>query len=84
VNAISAYIELGDIRSNKDYYYLTQKKRRMAIAISVAIYSLCNGLEIRNIDTPYIPKGKKIEFDKYINKNGNSYFINLQVKDSDK
>ena len=56
----------------------------MAIAISVAIYSLCNGLEIRNIDTAYIPKGKKIEFDKYINKNGNSYFINLQEKDSDK
>jgi N-acetylmuramoyl-L-alanine amidase len=84
VNAISAYIELGDIRSNKDYYYLTQKKRRTAIAISVAIYSLCNGLEIRNIDTAYIPKGKKIEFDKYINKNGNSYFINLQEKDSDK
>ena len=58
--------------------------KAVAFAISVAIYSLCNGLEIRNIDTAYIPKGKKIEFDKYINKNGNSYFINLQEKDSDK
>jgi hypothetical protein len=84
INAISAYIELGDIRSNKDIYYLTQKKKRTAIAISVAIYSLFNGLEIRKIETPYIPKGKKIEFDKYIYKNGKSYFTNIQEKDLDK
>ncbi len=84
INAISAYIELGDIRSNKDIYYLTQKKKRTAIAISVAIYSLFNGLEIRKIETPYIPKGKKIEFDKYIYKNGKSYFTNTQDKDFEK
>lgn len=84
INAISAYIELGDIRSNKDIYYLTQKKKRTAIAISVAIYSLFNGLEIRKIETPYTPKGKKIEFDKYIYKNGKSYFTNIQDKDFDK
>jgi len=84
VNAISAYLEIGDIRSNKDIYFLTQKRKKTAISIAVGIYSLCNGLEIRKNDSPYIPKGKRLEFEKYINKNGKSYFLNLQEKESEK
>jgi N-acetylmuramoyl-L-alanine amidase len=84
VNAISAYLEIGDIRSTRDIYFLTQKRKKTAISLAVGIYSLCNGLEIRKNDSPYIPKGKRLEFEKYVNKDGKSYFINLQEKESEK
>ena len=84
VNALSAYLELGDIKSDKDMYFLTIKKRKTAIAIAVGIYSLCQGLEIKKIDSPYHPRGKRLEFEKYIYKNGNSYFKDVTKRDLEK
>jgi hypothetical protein len=74
VNAICAYLELGDIAIDRDIYYLTAKRKRMAIGIAVGIYSLFQGLEPKIIETPYIPIGKKIDFSKYITNTDNIYF----------
>lgn len=74
INAISAYLELGDIRSDRDMYFLTNKKKKVAICLAVGIYSLFQGLEIKDQDFKYIPKGNRIEFEKYITKTGVSYF----------
>jgi hypothetical protein len=82
INAISAYLELGDIRSEKDIYFLTKKKKKIAVALAVGIYSLFQGLEVKELDFPYIPKGKRIIFEKYVTKTGESYFqdvINYEV-----
>lgn len=74
INAISAFLELGDISHNKDMYFMTKKRKRVAVCIAVGIYSLFHGLEIRPRDYPYIPKGNKIDFNKYKNRKGISHF----------
>jgi hypothetical protein len=74
INAISAYIELGDIRSERDIYFLTKKKKKIAVALAVGIYSLFQGLEIKEKEYQFIPKGKRLEFEKYVTKTGESYF----------
>ncbi|MBK8393891.1 MAG: N-acetylmuramoyl-L-alanine amidase [Leptospiraceae bacterium] len=74
INAISAYLELGEITSDKDMYFVTAKKKKTAICLAVGIYSLFNGLELRPMDSPYTPKGKRIDFEKYIGRTGQSYF----------
>ncbi|HMV43757.1 MAG TPA: N-acetylmuramoyl-L-alanine amidase [Leptospiraceae bacterium] len=74
INAISAYLELGEITSDRDMYFVTTKKRKTAICLAVGIYSLFNGLEIKQMETLYTPKGKRIDFEKYIGSTGQSYF----------
>jgi|JI9StandDraft_1071089.scaffolds.fasta_scaffold02054_9 hypothetical protein len=74
VNAISAYLELGEITSDRDMYFVTTKKRKTAICLAVGIYSLFNGLELRPIETLYTPKGRRIDFEKYVGSTGLSYF----------
>lgn len=83
VNAISAYLELGNIRNTKDMYFLTKKKKKVAISLAVGIFSLFHGLEVKEKDYPYIPVGKRIEFETYVTKSGESYFedvINFEEK----
>ncbi|MDX1957916.1 MAG: N-acetylmuramoyl-L-alanine amidase [Leptospiraceae bacterium] len=74
INAISAYLELGDIRSDRDIYYLTNKKRKVAVCIAVGIYSLLHGLKVKTIESTHIPVGEKLELGKYITKSGSNYF----------
>lgn len=74
INAISGYLELGEITSDKDMYFLTSKKKRVAISLAVGIYSLFHGLELKSSKSNYTPKGKRIEFEKYIGTTGQSYF----------
>ncbi len=76
INSISAYLELGEIRSDRDIYFLKHKKKKMSVCIAVGIYSLLNGLEVRSKqDFPYIPKGKKLDLGKYITEKGTYYFM---------
>ena len=55
-------------------YFVTAKKKKTAICLAVGIYSLFNGLELRPIETLYTPKGKRIDFEKYVGSTGQSYF----------
>ncbi|MCE9499839.1 MAG: N-acetylmuramoyl-L-alanine amidase [Leptospira sp.] len=74
INAISAYLELGDIKRNSDMFLLTRRKKETAISLAVGIYSLFRGLHIKKADMPFIPKGKKLGFEKYEKIEGKNYF----------
>jgi hypothetical protein len=74
VNAISAYIELGYLKNKRDRYYLTKKQDEIAEGIAAGIYSLMAGLELRDIKHKNLPRGKKLDLDKYKLPSGNSYF----------
>lgn len=74
MNAISAFLELGDITYDKDMYFMTKKRKRVAVCLAVGIYSLFYGLDIKPKDYPYVPKGSKIDFYKYSDNKGVSYF----------
>lgn len=74
INAINAYLELGDINSDRDIYFLTAKRKKIAESIAVGIYSLFQGISVSDRTIPYKPRGKKIDFDKYITKKGENYF----------
>jgi len=67
-NAICAFLEIGYINRKRDIKYLTQNKKETAISLAVGIYSLFAGLEIKKPkNMPVIPKGKKINWDRYEN-----------------
>ncbi|MEM7179845.1 MAG: N-acetylmuramoyl-L-alanine amidase [Spirochaetota bacterium] len=73
-NAITAFLELGDIYSDRDMYFMVAKRKKVAEAIAVGIYSLFYGLQVSQKEIRYAPRGKKIDFNKYITKNGENYF----------
>ena len=74
INAINAFLELGDIHSDRDMYFVIAKRKKVAEAIAVGIYSLFHGLQLNQKEIRYAPRGKKIDFNKYITKNGENYF----------
>ena len=73
-NAISAYLEIAFINSAIDRRNLQRHKREMAEAISVGIYSLYAGLELIKNKSPYIPRGNKLDFEKYRKYSRGNYF----------
>ncbi len=67
-NAICAFLEIGFINKKEDIALLTQKRRTVAESLAVGIYSLAVGLKVKKDKAlPYLPKGKKIEWEKYGN-----------------
>lgn len=74
VNAVAAFIELGSVANNRHRYLFTQKQNEIAEGIAVGIYSLLGGISLKKNSFPYLPKGKRIEFEKYTLPNGKSYF----------
>jgi hypothetical protein len=74
LNAISAYIELGYLSVKRHRYLLSKKQDEIAEGIAAGIYSLFAGLKPKNADFRYIPKGKKIDLQKYNITNDKSYF----------
>nr|WP_245915609.1 N-acetylmuramoyl-L-alanine amidase [Leptospira johnsonii] len=74
INAISAYLEIGYIDKEKDMKILTQRRRDTAISLAVGLYSLFHGIKIKPADLPYVPKGKKIDWQRYENLKEGNYF----------
>jgi len=74
VNAINAFIELGYLNRARDRFILTRKQEVMAEGIAVGIYSLLNGLAPKNQKYRYVPRGKKLDLDKYRITEDESYF----------
>lgn len=74
VNAINAFIEIGYVRNKHFQKVLTKDQQDIAEGIAVGIYSMFTGLEVKNIDYKYKPKGKKIDLEKYMISDNLSYF----------
>jgi N-acetylmuramoyl-L-alanine amidase len=74
VNAISAYIELGYIKMPSYRHVLVEMQDDIAEGMAVGIYSLFAGLEIKESAFRFTPKGKKLDLERYKNKEGKSYF----------
>lgn len=75
VNAVSAYIELGYIKMPSYRHVLVDMQDDVAEGIAVGIYSLFTGIESKGPkDFRFSPKGRKLDFDRYKNKEGKSYF----------
>ncbi|MBN2039049.1 MAG: N-acetylmuramoyl-L-alanine amidase [Spirochaetes bacterium] len=74
VNAVTAYIELGYLKNKRDRYLFIKKQDEIAEGIAAGIYSLFSGLKPVEKNFQYLPKGKKLDLDKYDLNDGKSYF----------
>ncbi len=74
VNAINAFIELGYLNRSRDRLLLTKKQDEIAEGIAVGIFSLLTGLELKDKNYKFAPRGKAIDFKKYRMPEGTSYF----------
>jgi len=77
VNAINVFLELGYLRRSKDRYIMIHKQDEIAQGIAVGIYSLFAGLKMKNEDFNYLPRGKKIDLEKYQMSDEKTYFDNV-------
>ncbi len=74
VNAISAYIELGYLKRREDRNIMVQRQDEIAEGVAVGIYSLLAGIRLDQGDDPWMPRGKRIDLDRYRDKSEKSYF----------
>ena len=74
INAVSAYIELGSLSNTRHRHLFTKKQNELAEGIAVGIYSLFTGIEPSTKKFRYTPKGKEIDYSRYMISNEKSYF----------
>lgn len=74
LNAVNAFIELGYLNRKRDRHLFTKRRNEIAEGIAVGIYSLCAGLEVKEGDYKYAPRGKRIDFGRYRLSDGSNYF----------
>lgn len=74
VNAITAFIELGYLNRGYDKMLMTQKQDEIAEGIAVGIYSLFAGIDVVEDGRVQPPGGKRIDLEKYIISNKETYF----------
>ncbi|MBN1500640.1 MAG: N-acetylmuramoyl-L-alanine amidase [Spirochaetes bacterium] len=74
INAVSAFIELGYLKNERYRKILTENQDEIAEGISMAVYSLVSGMELKDFDYEYGPKGERIDFQKYNIGKGKTYF----------
>lgn len=75
VNAIVAYLEIGYLDRKRDRTLMLEHRMETARSLAVGIYSLFAGLKIKhNPKSPYHPRGKAVDFEKYENYKEGNYF----------
>ncbi len=74
VNAIAAFIELGLLNNARHRYILTSRQQEIAEGIAVGIYSLFAGITPKKQPFTYLPKGKKLNLDRYKVTDSKTYF----------
>jgi N-acetylmuramoyl-L-alanine amidase len=74
MNAVSPLFELGYLRRRGDRYILTRKQNEIAAGLAVGIYSLFAGIKVKWSRYRHRPAGRKIDFNRYIMRDGKSYF----------
>lgn len=77
VNAVTAYIELGYLYRKRDRYLMTVKQDEIAEGIAVGIYSLLAGLKPAKNAFKYLPKGKRVDLEKYLITTEKDYFSSV-------
>lgn len=75
VNAVAAYLEIAHLRALRDRKRMLESRDVYAEAIAVAIYSLFYPFEPETGKD--LPRGKRIDFDKYRNYSGGNYFTSV-------
>jgi len=74
INAISAYLEIGFLNRERDRQLIIGQREATAKSLAVGIYSLFAGLSLRNLETPYRPTGKPLDFARYEKYREGNYF----------
>ena len=75
INAINAYFELGYFKRKDDLKMLLENQNEIAEGIAVGVYSLLAGIEpVSDDNFTHIPKGKRIDLEKYIVSPEKTYF----------
>ncbi len=76
LNAIVAYLEIGHLNVSRDRSLLIDHSDETARSMAAGVYSLFNGMSLNTEDvkTKYLPRGKPLDFQKYEELPGGSYF----------
>lgn len=74
VNAINAYLELGYLRRAADRHIMTRRQDDIAEGLAVGVYSLFSGMKLKTDDFPEIPRGKRIDLERYRVSDDRTYF----------
>lgn len=75
VNAICAYLEIAHLDVKSDRELVLKYQDEIAKSLSVGIYSLFSGLELKkDYQGPFKPRGKNVDFNKYIEHKDGNYF----------
>ncbi len=74
VNAVTAFIELGSLANTRHRYLFQHKQDEIAEGLAVGIYSLLSGLKLKKNTYHWKPRGRKIDFERYLLPDGTSYF----------
>jgi hypothetical protein len=75
INAICAYLEIGHLDVERDRILVLNYQNEIARSLAVGIYSLFEGLELKkDYQGPFKPRGKNVDFNKYINHKEGNYF----------
>jgi hypothetical protein len=77
INAVSAYIELGYLRNSSYQKMYQEKMDAVAEGIAAGIYSLLAGTDPVEQKQPFIPKGTKLDLDKYTTPETGDYFTSV-------
>lgn len=73
-NAVSPYLELGQLLNAKDRFLLTDKLPIVADGLAVGIYSLFAGLPVAAVDGMECPRGLPVPWERYKLPDGRTWF----------
>ncbi|MBI4861572.1 MAG: hypothetical protein HY815_15115 [Candidatus Riflebacteria bacterium] len=66
-NAVVAYLEAAYLSNPADLWLLDNKLDVMAEGVAVGIYSLCAGLKVKPVPAVVLPRGYRIDWERYDN-----------------
>ncbi len=73
VNAVAAYLELGYLTNERDFWLVTKRNEVLARGLALGIYSLYGGMKVVSSAGPGRPRGMPIDWTGYDTEDG-SYF----------
>ena len=74
-NAVVAYLEIAHHNRSNDVRLVSNYREQVAQSLAAGIYSLYEGLPLKNQYAPYKPRTQKLDFEKYTNHKDGNYFL---------